>query len=620
MANPEKTKELKKLHGTYRKDRDKDIKPKKKVNGSKVIVGDICKDHSGIFENYIDGVLSGKIITGELIQLAVKRHLNDLKRVGHSDFPFIFDMKRAEEHLIFAETCRHWKGEKAKQRVVLEPHQVFQWMNLYGWYDPEKKTRRFHRAMKLVGRKNYKTTEAAIMAIDHLEINPLEGPQVYAGSMKHDQSIIVVNDAGKIIQRTPELDGKYQLFFFRGLVSRVVREDISGFMAPLSKENESSSQDGLDPSFGIIDEYHAHPDDRVVNILESGFGNRPDWFEFIISTAGANKYGPCYADARKTGINILKGIQEDDQAFFMYHELDEDDCKDKSEGWKDVNNWVKANPRMISDPQFIDYLNTRFTIAKNQGGEKETDFKTKNLNMWVDQYNSWVPDDLWMQGAKGGSPNDLIGRECYAGLDLAQMRDFNSLVLLFPNDDGSYCLLPFFWMPQSAIEGRTEMLKADLSRWVKEGYIIQQQGNAVDHEVIASDIRKLAEKYHIIELAIDPAMQMAIRKYIDEKLDGFLVVNSFNQDIRTMNYPSKQFTKLIVEGKINHYGNPVLRWMAANAATYTDSNDNFKFVKDKSIDKIDGIISSVMALGIKIAKDMVGTSKYDDPNYELIAF
>lgn len=612
--NPEKSTAQKKLQGTYRKDRDKAIKPKKVERVSKIVDPPLYLDHSVMFQNYIDGVLSGNIITGELISLAVQRHIGDLLRVGQDDFPYIFDIARAEEHLRFAEICRHWKGEKAKQRVILEPHQVFQWMSLYGWYDPIKNVRRFHRAIKLVGRKNYKTTEAAIMAIDHLEIDPLEGPQVYAGSMKHDQSIIVVNDAGKIIQRTPELQDKYQLFFFRGLVNRVVKEDISGFMAPLSKENENSSQDGLDPSFGIIDEYHAHPDDRVVNILESGFGNRPDWFEFIISTAGANKYGPCYADARKTAINILRGIQKDEQLFAMIHEMDDGD------DWMDQSLWSKANPRMISDPQFIDYLNTRFVIAKNQGGEKETDFKTKNLNMWVDQYNCWIPDDIWMHGNKEGSPDDLIGMDCYAGLDLAQMRDFNSLVLLFPHGDRKYSLLCWFWLPQAAIEKRNEMVKVDLARWVKEGFIIQQPGNAIDHEEIAADIKKISEKYNILELGIDPAMQMAIRKYIDENMDGFLTVNTFNQDIRTMSYPSKELTRLIANGDINHFGNPVLRWMASNAATYTDSNDNFKFVKDKSVDKIDGIISTVIALGTCISKDMTGSSVYDDPNYKLISF
>lgn len=239
--------------------------------------------------------------------------------------------------------------------------------------------------------------------------------------------------------------------------------------------------------------------------------------------------------------------------------------------------------------------------------------------MWVDQYNSWVPDELWMNCNKGGSPEDLIGRDCYAGLDLADMRDFNSMVLIFPNDDKTFSLLCWFWLPRAAVEKRTEMVKVDLRRWVNEGWIIEQPGNAIDHEVVAMDIKKIAEKYNILELGIDPAMQMAIRKYIDEKAEGFLVVNNFNQDIRTMSYPNKELTKLIVTGRINHFGNPVLRWMSSNVATFTDPNDNLKFAKDKSIDKIDGIVSASMALGTCIKCESEGHSVYDDPNYNFVS-
>ena len=69
--------------------------------------------------------------------------------------------------------------------------------------------------------------------------------------------------------------------------------------------------------------------------------------------------------------------------------------------------------------------------------------------------------------------------------------------------------------------------------------------------------------------------------------------------------PTKEFIRLIEEGKLDHGQNPVLTWMAGNLETVSDVSGNERPNKDLRREKIDGIVASIMALG----RLMVGTSK-----------
>lgn len=542
-----------------------------------------------VLKKYCEDVLTKKITTGELIKLAVKRYMRDLTKQNTNNFPYYFDEKIAMKYIRFFQICRHWKGEKAGQRIELEPHQIFYFANIYGWRQSANGRRRFHTVMKTVGRKTYKTTEAAVMGASHLILDNVAGAQVYAGATKYEQALIVVNDCGKIIQKTPELISEFKLFKYRDKINRVVTTDMSSMFGALGQDE--GTQDGFDPSMGIIDEYHAHPNDGIYNIIESGMGNRPEWLMVVITTAGANKYGPCYSVARKSGINTLKGVQVDENSFYLMFEMDETD------DWNDSELWIKANPNIPYSEKLETYLLPRYTKAKNYGGEKETDFKTKNLNLWVDQYDTWISDDIWMLNDKGGDIDQLRGRECYAGLDLASTRDFNSMVLLFPNDDGTFDMLPFFWIPRDQAENRTEKLDINVNQWVKQGYIKICGTHTIDRDLQVRDIKEICDTYRVQSIGMDPAMSTEVNPKIDINVGGFVKTTMFSQGIITMSYPTKELEKLTHDRRLNHYGNPVLRWMISNVAIYKDANENIKIVKHKSTDKVDGAVASVISIG-----------------------
>ena len=76
-------------------------------------------------------------------------------------------------------------------------------------------------------------------------------------------------------------------------------------------------------------------------------------------------------------------------------------------------------------------------------------------------------------------------------------------------------------------------------------------------------------------------------------------MQQFRQGYGSLSAPSKQLENLVVSGKIRHGGHPVLAWQASNVAIQTDSAaGNIKPSKARSTERIDGIVSLVMAIGL----------------------
>lgn len=111
------------------------------------------RNHRAAVHRYIDGVLSGRIVAGELVRLACARHKADLKHARKRGF--YFSEPHANEAIDFIETCcRHSVGKFAGQPFKLSPWQRFIVWCLFGWRQIEDGMRRFRRALIEIARKN----------------------------------------------------------------------------------------------------------------------------------------------------------------------------------------------------------------------------------------------------------------------------------------------------------------------------------------------------------------------------------------------------------------------------------------------------------------------------------
>jgi len=527
-----------------------------------------------IVKKYIDDVINDKIVVGSLIKKTVQRHIQDLNR---SDI--YFDEKAAERFLKFAHLCRYSKGELAKQNKKIEftPQQNFRYWCVFGWKNLDG-NRRYRKIYFELARKNGKSEEAAIVCAYGLVADGEYGAEVYSVATKRDQAKIVFEAAREILRKSKRDSSKIDALVNINRFNCSVIETNSKF-EPLA--SDSDKQDGLSPHIAAVDEYHAHKDSSLLEVIETGMGSRAQPILLIITTAGFNKLSACY-QLRTTAIDILNGKKKDDSFFVAIFTLDDDD------DWNDEKNWIKANPNIGITPR-LDFLKNQYVKTKTEGIHKEVQFKTKNLNVWTDSSMAWIKDKDW-QLCKGVYP-DLTGAECYAGIDLAAVNDMNAFVLVFPID-GKLYVKSYFWIPEETAKRKNEI--ADYLRWVDDKYVNIAGIQVINQDFIIRDILEEVKKYNMKFFAFDRFMayNTIVRGLVDAGFNGF----EHGQGFISMSEPTKELEKMVLSRDIIHDDNPVLSWQLGNVELSIDAADNIKPDKAKSSQKIDGVVALVMAI------------------------
>lgn len=562
-------------------------------------------NYNPVVAKYCEDVLAGRIVAGKYIRLAVERHLRDIE-TGR-DRGLYFDHAAGQRIIDFAHILNHHKGEKARTPILLEPNQQFYFYVLFGWRQIEDGYRRFFKSYKSVARKNGKTTEGAAKSLYMSSLDGEIGAQNYFVATKEDQAKIGFNDAWKIIKATPGLlkDRKHPKGQFEVYKKSVYVPFTESFMQPVG--SDSDTQDGFDPHYALIDEYHAHKTDGMLDVMESGMGARRQPMIDIITTAGFNKEYPCFG-FQKMVSDILEGKIENDSIFGLIYSLDT--TGPVKDDWQDEETWIKANPNLGASV-YIKNLRKFFKEAKEQGGNKEVNFKTKNLNIWTDAEDTWIPDELWGQNGSPIDRNGLIDRPCYGGLDLAVVEDFSALSLRFPMDDGTFKHLYYFWIPEETVARRIDKGLSSLRNWINDGFVKVTSGNVTDFDVIQSDIIKLSQKYRIQSIGADRNLASQL---INNLIENGIPVTGFNQGMVSMSHPTKEYEREIRAGRHNHGGNPVMRWMIGNVSVKRDHNGNYRPDKDKSSEKIDGVVADIMAWGEwnTLVMGATGPSSYEE--------
>jgi phage terminase large subunit-like protein len=538
-------------------------------------------------EQYAKDVISGKKIAGKFIKQAATRFLKDLERTD-----ITFDEREANRAVNFIERkLKHWEGSFAGNPLLLEDWQKFIVMQIFGWITSEGK-RRIRSAYIQIARKNGKTSFLAAIILYHIFADRENTPQVLVGANNEDQAKICVNSTGRMIETSPDLrelvdDDEVNLFRYKDNIVNIYYPERGAVVKAMSKNPET--KDGFNPSLGGVDEYHEAKDDKLLNVIESGQGSRKNPLLIVITTAGFDKAGPCYSKLRGSSIQILDGtLQDDHHLAFIYEQDEGDEVSDES-------TWAKSNPN-IGVSVDIEFLRSRYKKGLNEGGTKMVDFLTKNLNKWVDAPDVWIPNEVWITNRHDLKPEDLIGKVCYGGLDLAKTVDLNAFVLWFPNvKDGVHAVLPFFWLPQVKIENNKDHV--DYRRWIEQGHIIKttgHHGSVADYKKIASDIRHNIQKYDFKSLSFD--RYLTGHGVLADLLDYGIVCHDLSQNIPTLNMPTRELERIITAGQLEHFGNPVLTWMMGNVILAKDTSGNVKPDKGKSEKKIDGVSAMINAL------------------------
>lgn len=507
-----------------------------------------------------------------------------------------YDEKKADHAVAFIQNLKHTKGKWDGKPFFLLPWQEQIVRDIFGIVNPEGK-RQFRSAYIEIPKKNGKSELAAAIALYLLYGDGEASAEVYSCANDRSQASIVFDVAKRMVEKSPALMKRSKI---AAATKRIVNYRNAGFYQVLSAE--TGTKHGLNISGLVFDEIHAQPNRKLYDVMTKGSGDaREQPLFFIITTAGTDKESICY-ELHTKALDIMNG-RKIDHSFYpvIYGLSDEDD-------WNDEANWYKANPSLgytIS----IDRVRDAYRDALENPAEENV-FKQLRLNIWTNSTVVWIPEHIYERGNLPINPAELEGRDCYAGLDLSSTSDITALVLVFPprTENEKYIVLPFFWLPEETLELRCRRDHVLYDVWQRQGYILTTEGNVIHYGFIEHFIERLGEKYHIIEIAYDRWNATQMVQNLEDM--GFTMV-PFGQGFKDMSPPSKELYKLLMEGNINHGGNPVLKWMAQNVVMRQDPAGNIKPDKERSVEKIDGIVALIMGLD-RCIRSAPATSVYDE--------
>jgi Phage terminase-like protein, large subunit len=515
-----------------------------------------------------------------------------------------YDEKMADRAVRFIEMLPHTKAEWEGKPFWLLPWQARIIRDVFGVLR-EDGTRQFRTVYIEIPKKQGKSELAAAITLYLLYADNEPAAEVFSAAADRAQASIVFDVAKRMVELTDGLNKRSKIM---AATKRIVNYSNAGYYQVVSAD--VANKHGYSISGLCFDEIHNQPNRMLWDVLTKGSGDaRRQALHVAITTAGTDRNSICY-ELHCKAMDILNGKKIDPTFYPVVYSLPDD------ADWSDEKNWYKVNPSLgYTVP--IERMREAFLQAQENPAE-ENIFRQLRLCQWVGSAVAWIPEHIYDKGSAPIDVERLKGRECYCGLDLSSTSDITAFVMVFPplHDGDKYIVVPHFWLPRETLELRVRRDRVPYDVWEKQGLFHVTEGNVVDYNFVRKTINELATQFHIMEIGVD--RWNATQLITDLDGDGFTMV-PIGMGFKDMSPGMKELYKLMLEGRIIHGGNPVLRWMAGNVVAEVDAAENIKPSKKKSTEKIDGIVALIMGLDRAIRHEQQG-SVYDDPDHPLWVF
>jgi phage terminase large subunit-like protein len=513
-----------------------------------------------------------------------QQKLTRRKRSTLAESEYYYDEVEAERAVGFFPDCLvHVKGALANK-----PFELMEWQKkivreLFGW----KRAggfRKYRKAYIEIPRKNGKSTFAAGIAIYLLLCDHEEGAEVYSAASTRDQASLVYSMAAEMLRKSPMLSKHVKI---RDSVKRVIHPKTNSFYRAIAADADAAH--GFNAHGIIFDEVHTQPDRDLWDVLDTSTGARQQPLTIAITTAGHDKSSICW-ELHKYAKAVKAGEIADESFYPVIFGAEAGD------DWNDEAIWEKANP-CLDQAVSRDYLREQAARAEENPAFENT-FRRLHLNQWTEQESRIIQMAKWDACKKEYLPEDLHGRACYGGLDLSSTRDVTAFVLVFPEEGGGCRILPWFWIPEQNVDSRAGSDQRLIRNYATRGEVELTDGNEVDVLYLADRIFEICQEYDVQYIGFDPWNSSGVTQLLKDRGLPEHVLMKMPQTFGTYNEPFKTFLGWIGNGKFQHNGNDVMRWMAANVAHKEDASGNIRPDKGKSAEKIDGICSMLMGIAL----------------------
>lgn len=549
-------------------------------------------------------MLDGTFPCGKYVRLAVRRQVDDLARQGTDDFPYRFEEDAGAKVCRFMERLPHVHGPLAGELVTLEPWQCWAIIAVFGWYAMNGQPR-FRRATLFMPKGQGKTFLGAGMALYQLGTGG-KGEVVLSASYTKEQARLSFQTARLMMQGATALRDRLGLTVGQHAITQ---PGTGGTFVPVS--GEARSLEGKIPSFILEDEIHVHPTREVHDNLRSSAAKRPDSRMVIISTAGfdtsENSIGyEIYLYARQ----ILEGEIRDPSQFALLIEADEGSDPFAPATWRQAN----PNLGVSIDPQEL----------ANEANEARYDprklksFVTKHLGWWVSGRDPVFDKDRWDALADAPDPA-TFGTDvpCYLGMDLASRVAFACLSRVFVRDlphrdperasAGDMERHYFVYVDSFTHEGAVSASDT-YRRWREAGQLVATPGNTTEYAFIQKRLEQHLAAHHVAEIVSDPYEAAQLAQRLGQTKVPFV---EYPQQVKFLSPALKEMQAALLDGRLHHDGNKVMRWMVGNVTAKQDANDNVFPRKERADQHIDGVSATLNAIGRSMVSPPKKRSVYE---------
>jgi phage terminase large subunit-like protein len=398
--------------------------------------------------------------------------------------------------------------------------------------------------------------------------------------------------AAKVVRLSPTL---HPVVVIRDTIKELFCPDLGTLYKALSAE--ASTAYGLSPVFIVHDELGQvkGPRSELYDALETAVGAHESPLSVIISTQA-----PTDADLLSVLIDDAKA-GNDPRVVLSLYTADPDEDPFSEEAIRQAN------------PAFGDFLNAREVLAMAEDARRmparESEYRNLVLNQRVEVNSPFIAKAIWLSCA---SPvvDDFDGLPVYGGLDLSEVNDLTSEVLVAPVER-VWQVKPTFWLPAEGLRERARQDRVPYDVWAEQGHLQTTPGKTIEYEYVAGHMRRVFDRYDVRQYAFDRWNFRHLRPWLvkagftEEELARFV---EFGQGFQSMSPALRDLESAILNGRIAHGGHPVLTMCAANAVVQTDPAGNRKLSKAKSRGRIDGMVSLAMAMGV--------AGSYEEPSNE----
>jgi phage terminase large subunit-like protein len=201
----------------------------------------------------------------------------------------------------------------------------------------------------------------------------------------------------------------------------------------------------------------------------------------------------------------------------------------------------------------------------------------------------------------------FLNNQVYVGLDLSSKNDLTAMVLIA--FDEKWHIKPYFWTPKDGLIDRSKRDRAGYDTWAQMGLISPIGTASLDYEILAIEIAEILEPLDVVQVAFDRWRIDLLKKEFD-RIGANLPLVEFGQGYKDISPAIESLEGLLLNGKMLHGNNPVLKMCAANSKIIMDPAGNRKLDKQKSTGRIDGMVALAMAVGV-MPQDKAVESNYN---------